>query len=233
MLRIPCGAQSFEGILILQSSPPQFKFSKLTVRGDKTLLEVQIDSIESFSIIKDKSSELITTLKRKGELKYGFRVSHPHEENQNDLAQQKPNDAEIQITNEVKSVGGYSCTKLSITSGEAQAEAWVTGDQDFSFSTFFPEFIHGNVEPEFYKIRQAADKEGLIMEYRETSLDSEFENHFQLTVEEKEIAMDVFHPGPEYLVLDKEGMKQLYLDAQHDEQKKQQWEEFMELFGNQ
>ena len=67
---------------------------------------------------------------------------------------------------------------------------------------------------------------------KESLLSASAETIFEVTAEEHEITLDAFAIDPGYVVLDEEGIKRLYQQAQSDPQKKIQWEEFQQVFGN-
>lgn len=233
MMWFPSNGQSFEGTIALHVTSDQKESSTmLTIKGHKTLLEADIDSSETIKIIKDPEAEKTTLLRRKNDLKYGFRINSIPEPDPTVKDGTKSNTIKTEITDEVKRIGTYSCTKVIYKSAFAISEAWITKDAGFSLSKYFPEFLGNNTDPHLYELRQAANQEGFVMSYWEKLIDSGKESNLDMTVTPKEIPNDVFSIIGEYLVLDQESMQRLLQDAQHDEVKKKQWEEFMQLFGN-
>lgn len=225
--------QSFEGTITLHVTSDQMESSTmLTIRGDKTLLEADIDSSESIKIIKDWDAETTILLRRKNDLKYGFRTKGIPEADPPVQEEKVSGNIKTDITDEVKMIGTYSCTKDIYTSPFAISEAWIAKDAGFSLSKYFPEFLGSNTDPHLYDLRKAANKEGFVMRYWEKLIDSGKESNLDMTVTMKEIPNTVFSISGEYLVLDQESMQRLLQEAQHDEVKKKQWGEFMQLFGN-
>jgi hypothetical protein len=221
--------QTFEGSITFRASGDHEKTSTIIIKGEKSVRSVDLNSEESLKIILDRKSESSVMLRKKDEKKYGFRVNEIHEQDHEDHPYM-PKGVTTEITGE-KMIGRYECFRVNLKSKNASAEAWITKDIGFRVTKYFPEFL-GSVEAELHQLRQLANDQGLILQYRETLLDAEYENVFETIVEETEIPDQTFEIDPDYLVLDKDGMMQLYLAAQHDTSKKQQWEEFMELFGN-
>ncbi len=229
----PSYGQSFEGTITLHVKSDQKESSTmLTIKGDKTLLEAEIDSTESIKIIKDWDSETTTLLRRKNDLKYGFRSKGIPESDPPIQDEKESADIKKEVTGEVKMIGTYSCTKVIYKNASAISEAWITKDAGFSLSKYFPEFLGSNTDPHLYDLRKAANKEGFVMRYWEKLIASGKESNLDMTVTPKEIPNEVFSISAEYLVLDQESMQQLLQDAQHDEVKKKQWGEFMQLFGS-
>ncbi|HZV67950.1 MAG TPA: DUF4412 domain-containing protein [Saprospiraceae bacterium] len=226
----PCYAQSFEGsITIKVDQKDEEKSSRLTVKGDKTLLEIEVDSSQSFKIIKDRSAETSTMLRKRNDLKYGFRVNYVPEP---DIPTVNINsNVTTEITDEVKMIGKYSCTKMKFKSPHALAEAWITKDLGFSLSRYYPEFTGNSEDQHLSDLRKAVDKEGFVVSYWEKIPDTGKEINVEITVEQKDVPLETFNTG-EYLVLDKDGMTRLAQNAQHDEVAKKQWAEFLQLFGN-
>jgi Domain of unknown function (DUF4412) len=229
----PSYSQLFEGTITLHvTSDHKESSTMLTIRGDKTLLEADIDSTESIKIIKDWDAETTTLLRRKNDLKYGFRTKGISEADPPAKDEKESGDVKTDITDEVKMIGTYSCTKVIYKSPFAISEAWITKDAGFSLSKYFPEFLGSNTDPHLYDLRKAANKEGFVMRYWEKLIDSGKESNLDMTVTPKEIPIEVFSINAEYLILDEEGIQRLLQDAQHDEVKKKQWSEFMQLFGS-
>ncbi len=229
----PSDCQSFEGTITLHVTSDQKESSTmLTIKGDKTLLEADIDSTESIKIIKDWDAGTTTLLRRKNDLKYGFRSNSIPESNPPAQDEKVSGNIQTDITDEVKMIGTYKCTKVIYKSPFAISEAWITKDAGFSLSKYFPEFLGSNTNSHLYDLRKAANNGGFVMRYWEKLIDSGKESNVDMTITPKEIPNDAFSLSAGYLVLDQESMQQLLQDAQHDEAKKKQWDEFMQLFGN-
>ncbi|MFZ1679309.1 MAG: DUF4412 domain-containing protein [Saprospiraceae bacterium] len=229
----PSYSQSFEGTITLHvTSDHKESSTMLTIRGDKTLLEADIDSTESIKIIKDWEAETTTLLRRKNDLKYGFRTLGIPESDPPVHDEKVSGNIKTDITDEVKMIDSYKCTKVIYKSPFAISEAWITKDAGFSLSKYFPEFLGSSTDPHLYDLRKAANKEGFVMRYWEKLIDSGKESNLDMIVTPKEIPNEVFNISAEYLVLDQESMKRLLQDSQRDEVKKKQWDEFMQLFGN-
>lgn len=230
---LPSFSQSFEGTITLHvSSDHKESSTMLTIKGDKTLLEADIDSTESIKIIKDWGAGTSTLLRRKNDLKYGFRTNSIPESDPPAQDEKVNGNIQTDVTDEVKMIGTYKCIKVIYKSPFAISEAWITKDAGFPLSKYFPEFLGSNTDSHLYDLRQAANKEGFVMRYWEKLIDSGKESNLDMMVTPKEIPVDVFSISAGYLVLDRESMQHLLQDAQRDEVKKKQWAEFMQLFGN-
>ena len=231
-LFIICGlhGQAFEGMITLHiSTKPSYR-STATIKGNKSMLDVKVDSTTNFKIIKDHAAGSTVLLKNKKELKYGFRTSEIEEYTPHDPGTGQKKYFTIEVSDQQKVIGGYNYTKVNLTGTDIVAEAWITKDLDFPLTKYFPEFLSGDLTPEIYDFRKAADMEGFVAEYTEKVTDGD-ELTFSLSVEPKEISIDVFSTN-EYLVLDENSMKRLYVEGQSDPAKKKQFDEFMQLFGN-
>jgi len=224
-----CYAQTFEGSITIKiDQNDEEKSSRLTVKGDKTLLEIEVDSSESFKIIKDRSAETSTMLRKRNDMKYGFRVNYVPEP---DIPTININSNVVtEVIDEVKMIGKYSCTKVIFKNSYAIAEAWITKDLGFSLSRYYPEFTGNSADQHLSDLRKAVDKEGFVVRYWEKILNKGKEISVEITVDQKDVPLETFNTG-DYLVLDKEGMTRLAQNAQHDEIQKKQWAEFMQLFG--
>lgn len=229
----PCLAQSFEGVITFKVSSHKENVSTMTVKGDKNILEVEIDSTETIKRINDTSAETSVVLRKKQDLMYGFRSNELHgtyhEEDPINASEHK---IEISMTGEVRQIGEYHCTKIKLQSPEGMAEAWITKELGFRLTQYFPAFLGGEAHPGLYSIRQVANQEGFIMHYTESLKGTNDMTVFEMTVVEKEIPNAVFVIDPAYHVLDENGMKRLYQEAQGDPSKMVQWDEFMQIFGS-
>ena len=234
LIILPCYSQSFEGTISLRTFNDLIDNTFiLTIKGDKTVLEAEIDSIEMIKIIKDYGAESTTLLRRKNDLKYGFRISSiPGPGFTAENIDNEKSEITIETTDEVKRIGPYRCVKVTLNSPFAASEAWITNDFGFSLSKYFPEFLGTDEDQHLYDLRNAAEKKGFVMSYRENLLGADQEKIFEVTIEEKEISSEAFKINAEYLVLDEKSMMQFYSEAQRNEMKKKQWEEFNQLFGH-
>ncbi len=231
----PAFCQSFEGCITLHAKTDQADTrSVLSVKGKKTLLEVEKDSAESIKILKDWDAQTTTMLRRKNNMKYGYRLNSIMNTSPDiqDTTKNKDTGVETFITNETKLIGNMRCTKVLLKSSYAVAEAWVTKEPGFSLSKYFPEFLGEDSRPYLYELRKAADKEGFILSYWDKLQSTGKEYSLELTIEQKEIPHDLVSISADYTVLDEAGIKNLYQESQHSEQAKKQMEEFMQLFGN-
>lgn len=225
--------QSFEGVLTMKVSKSPEKIIMLTIKGDMTMLEMQVDSVQHIKMIKDRGAETSTILRSNKEMKYGYRSRSLYGEDQhlptvNAAAQQLL----MTVTEEERNIGQFRCIKTILQSPKAQAEAWITKETGLHLSGCFPNFLGDGTDPDLYALRELADQEGLIMYYKESLLSASAETIFEVTAEEHEITLDAFAIDPGYVVLDEEGIKRLYEQAQSDPLKKIQWEEFQQIFGN-
>ena len=226
-------AQSFEGMLTLTTSTAPDKIPVMTIKGDKSVLEIRMDSIQTIKLIKDLGAETVTILRTKKDLKYGYRTNISVGPEFTDLlASPAAAKVEVIITQQEKYIGQYRCVKVNLTSPDVEAEAWVTKDLDIKLSTYFPQFFGSDANADLAVIRQLADQEGLILNYQETHKRDTTVTLIDVLVEEKDISIDAFAIDPGFLVLDEEGIKRLYEQAQSDPVKKKQWEEFHEIFGS-
>lgn len=229
----PCLAQSFEGVITFKVTSHKENVSTMTVKGDKNILEVEIDSSETIKRINDTSAETSVVLRKKQDLMYGFRSNELHgtyhEEAPINPSEHK---IEVSLTEEVRQIGEYRCTKVKLQSPEGIAEAWITRDLGFRLTEYFPAFLGGDAHPDLYILRQVANQEGFIMHYTESLNGINEKTVFEMTVVEREIPNAVFEIDPAYHVFDENGMKQLFQESQSDPSKKLQWEEFMQIFGS-
>lgn len=230
LLLLPCYGQMFEGVITMNISTPEEKLSVLTVKGRKTMLENQVDSMLNIKLIQDRETGTTVILKQKEDLKYGFRSKRDVVE---DLpaSQETFDNVAVNVTDQRRTIGAYDCFKVEVRTDELVAEAWVTKDLDFSLTTYFPEFLEGNMTWDSFVSKGAVNREGFILYYseKETSTGAEFK--YEVMVEEKEIASSVFLAEADYTVLDEVSFRSLYIESLSDDQKKRQWEEFMQLFG--
>ena len=228
-----CSGQAFEGSISFRTIHDGLDRTLLMkVKADKTVLEVMTDSNELVRVIKDYGSESTTLLRSRDDLKFGFRLpTIQSPEVQPTDGENKKNDVIVEATGEIKMIGSYECRKIKLKSAFAEAEGWISSDVKFSLSRYFPEFLGSGVDPELRRLRVEADVKGFIMAYHEVQPNLGLEKTIEVTLDEKEIADEAFLIPPGFIVLDEQGMVQLFTDAQYDDVKKKQWEEFHGLFG--
>ena len=226
--------QDFEGVIHLHVTTDEIENDLVvTVKGDKILREVVIDSSEQVKIITDFSSQTSTLLRRKNDLKYGLISDYiPDTSFERELLEDENLDITTEMTDEMQLIDQHSCVKYLLKSAIYEAEAWVVKDHDSSISKYFPEFINTNSDPGQYKLRIAADAEGLILRYNEKEIKSGKINIVEISFLNQELGNDVFSIDSEYVVLNKSQMRQLYIDSRKDESKKKEWDEFYQLFGH-
>lgn len=225
--------QSFEGVLTMKVSTLPDNVSKLTIKEDKTMMEMQVDSTQHIKMIKDRGAETTTILRSKNDMKYGYRSRILYGEDEhvptiNPVAHQLV----MTVTNEEKYFGAYRCIKTILHSPKATAEAWITKETGLRLSGCFPQFLGDGTDPDLFALRELADQEGLIMHYTESLKVDDAVTIIEIIAEEKVITLDVFAIDPGYMVLDEEGIKRLYGESLNDALKKIQWEEFQQIFGN-
>lgn len=227
-LKISVFGQSFEGLIMLDVSTSPGYTRYVRVKGQKSIMEIEKDSSETMIIVKDHAARSTTLLRRKNDLKYGFRTPHLAEYIQtSDRASQ----VDLIVTQEEKLFGQYLCKKIMLKTADAVAEAWITNELPFTAATYFPEFLSEHTNHDLLALRSEANKVGFVMNYTERHIIAENETTIELTVEEKEIPISVFNTG-DFIIIDEQGMKRLYADGQNDPARKKQWEEFMQLFGS-
>ncbi|MBK9106450.1 MAG: hypothetical protein IPL92_18280 [Saprospiraceae bacterium] len=225
--------QSFEGVVTMNISTSPEKIIMLTIKGDITMMEMQVDSAQHIKLIKDRAAETSTILRSNEEMKYGYRSRTLYGEDQHiPTINAAAHQLEMTVTEEEKYINHFRCVKALLHSPKAQAEAWITKETGLHLSGCFPNFLGEGADPDLYALRELADQEGLIMYYKESLVSGIAETVIEVTAQEKEITLDAFAIDPGYLVLDEEGIKRLYQQAQSDPLKKIQWEEFRQIFGN-
>ena len=225
--------QPFEGVVTMKVSTLPDNMSMVTIKGDLTMMEMQVDSTQHIKMIKDRGAETTTILRSKRDMKYGYRSRILYGEDEhvptiNPAAHQLV----ITVTGEEKYFGSYRCVKTLLHSPKATAEAWITKETGLNLSGCFPHFLGDGTNPDLFALRELADQEGMIMHYTESLNADDAEMFIEISVEEKVITLDAFAIDPGYVVLDEEGIKRLYGQAQSDPLKKIQWEEFQQIFGN-
>jgi len=225
--------QTFEGVVTMKVSTSPDKIAMLTIKGDMTMMEMQVDTVQHIKLIKDRGAETTTILRSNKEMKYGYRSRTLYGEDQHvPTVNAAAHQLVMNVTDEEKYIGRFRCVKALLHSPKAQAEAWITKETGLHLSGCFPHFLGDGTDPDLYALRELADQEGLIMDYKESLNSGNTETVIQVTAEEKEITIDAFAIDPGYIVLDDEGIKRLYEQAQSDPLKKIQWEEFRQIFGN-
>lgn len=226
-------AQAFEGVLTLKVSTKPDQISVMTIKDDKTMLEMQVDSIQKVKLIKDRSAETTTILRTNKDLKYGYRSKILYGEDvHTPTINPEVHQVVMTVTAEEKYFGSFRCVKAVLSSPKATAEAWITKQPGLRLSACFQHFLGEGTDIELYVLREVADQEGLIMYYRESLKANDNETIIEVTAEEKAITLDVFAIDPGFTVLDEEGVKRLYGQAQADPVKMAQWQEFRQIFGN-
>jgi hypothetical protein len=225
-------SQSFEGSITIISNGREDKPYEVNILGNKSIVTVEADSNESVTMIRDHASEESTILKSKGDMKYGFSKNKSfdadHLQNEKYIL---PKNINYEITRETRIIDGYNCVRILIESPLAAAEAWITKEIPLHLSLYYPQLLGSDVNPDLVPLRQIADREGFIMFYNDTHTASAHNSEIKVSVEAKELTSDLFHVTSQYLVLDEEGMKRLYMQSQTDPARKTQWDEFMILFG--
>lgn len=225
--------QSFEGVISLTSSNTPEQSMRVTLKDGWSLLEISPDTQQTVKVIKNKTAGTTTILRSKGNLKYGYR-SNTLVGDDSPAAIQDPDAKHIQTeeTQLEKKIGAFNCVRIDLRSPKASAEAWVTRETSLRLSACFPFFLGDGTDPDLYALRQLADAEGLILEYRERSAGDTQETLFQVTAIPEDISLDAFSVDDTYQVLDEQGIRSLYMQAQKDPVKQQEWEEFRAIFGN-
>ena len=109
--------QSFEGVLTMKVSKSPEKIIMLTIKGDMTMMEMQVDSVQHIKMIKDRGAETSTILRSNKEMKYGYRSRTLYGEDQhlptvNAAAQQLL----MTVTEEEKNIGQFRCIKTILQS---------------------------------------------------------------------------------------------------------------------
>ena len=234
LLYVNCAiGQSFEGSITLRIWNDQLdRISKVTVKNNKTLMETDIDSVESIKIITDYGAESTTLLRNKSGLKYGFKMYTIESSRIDpDATNNTKNNITSVFTDDVKWIGKIQCTKIQLENKHVIAEAWVAKNIPTSLSNYFPEFIGKDMDPQMYELRLEAEKAGFVVTYWEKQRDTNAEINFEATIQQEEISGEVYNVDNEYFVLDADSMKRLYVESQSSELKKKQWEEFMLLFS--
>lgn len=224
--------QYFEGTILMKVMSEEVDHATLiTIKGERSIREVRLDSSESLKIIEDRGLGVITMLRQKDDLKYGFKRYQETEEIHTDDYEEDQTNISMEVTQEAKLVGEYGCVKIIFKTANYQASAWVTLDLHFPLSEYFPEILKAHDSDELRQLRKAVDNEGFIMEYDEINLQTGKEVKIEMEVFEREIPDHEFYYSSEFHVLDREGMQQLFREAQQDPEKKKQWDEFYQLFG--
>lgn len=226
--------QAFEGIMTLKVTSPKESKTVMIIKDDRSIMDIDLDSNESIRRIADEGAETTVILRRKGDLKYGFR-SHATTGFAGDIQDisAEVNKVDVIVTERTEAFGKYTCTLVMIESKDAMAEAWITGEIDMRLTRYFPSFLGSSTPDELYTLRQIANQEGFVMRYSENIKVSEEKSEFELDVDEREIPNELFIVDPAYDVFDENSLKQLYQEAQRDSTKQIQWEEFMQIFGKQ
>jgi hypothetical protein len=236
-LLMPLGSvvygQSFEGVVTMKVSTLPDNVSTLTIKDDKTMMEMQVDSTQRIKMIKDRGAETTTILRSKNDMKYGYRSRILYGEDKH-VATINPaaHQLVLTVTGEEKYFGSYRCVKTLLHSPKATAEAWITKETGLYLSGCFPQFLGDGTNPDLFALRELADQEGMIMHYTESLTADDAETIIEVKVEEKVITLDAFAIDPGYVVFDENSMKQLMIQAQSDPLIKQQLEEFQQIFGN-
>ncbi len=225
--------QVWEGVVSMRVSTSPEKIAWLTLKDDKSVMEMQLDSGQTIKLIKDRGAATTTVLRTNNDLKYGYRSSILYGDDKHVITV-NPNTSKVQltVTDEERYIGQYRCTLVKIKSPKATAEAWVTKETGMQLSSCFPHFLGDGTDADLYALREVADQEGLIMSYHEVLEGTATETYIEVTAEEKEIMTTAFAIEPGFVVLDEAGVKRLYAEAQSDPLKKIQWEEFRQIFGN-
>lgn len=225
--------QSFEGVVTMKVSTLPDNVSILTIKGDLTMMEMQVDSVQHIKMIKDRGAETTTILRSKNDMKYGYRSRILYGEDEHvPTVNPAAHQLVLTVTDQEKYIGSFRCVKTVLHSPKATAEAWITKETGLYLSGCFPQFLGDGTDSDLYALRELADQEGLIMHYTESLSADDAVTIIEITAEEKAITLDAFTIDPGYMLLDEEGIKRLYGQAQTDPLKKIQWEEFRQIFGN-
>ena len=225
-------SQSFEGTITVINNKIEDKKYTVDILGHKSIVSVAVDSAESVTMIRDHATEVSTILKKKGDMKYGFSKAKSFDSDH--ITNEKytlSKNITYEITDERRLIDGYNCVRMLIESPEATAEAWITKELPMHLSNYYPQLLGSDTNPDLIPLRQVADREGFIMLYNDTHTASAHSSEIMVRVEAKELTSDIFHIASQYLVLDEEGMKRLYMQSQTDPVRKTHWDEFMILFG--
>lgn len=225
--------QAWEGVVSMRVSTSPEKIAWLTIKDDKSVMEMQLDSVQTIKLIKDRGAATTTVLRTNHDWKYGYRSRILYGDEKHVLTV-NPNTSMVQlsVTDEERYIGAYRCVLVKIKSPKATAEAWVTTETGMQLSSCFPHFLGDGTDADLYALREVADQEGLIMSYHEILEGDTTETYIEVTAEEREIMMSAFAIDPGFVVLDEAGVKRLYAEAQSDPMKKVQWEQFRQIFGN-
>ncbi len=228
----PAYTQSFEGSIAIHVVTDEVdNTSVLSVKDTRSLLKVEVDSVETIKILKDYGNGTTTVLRSKGDLKFGFRIysiADPVLEETAGINENSP--VVINETNEEERIGNLHTHKIIVTSKDGEAEAWVSTEPGFSVSKYFPYFLGSDIKPALYELRKAADQRGFITRYTEKLFDSNKKSFIDIRLQPEEIPNEIFNVA-DYIILDEAGMKQLFRDSRKDEDKKNMWEDYRSLFG--
>ena len=227
-------SQAFEGTLTLSvPSKKEMKSSILTVKGNKSILRAEIDSVQEMTVIKDWDARTTIMLRRKNDLKFGFALDDIHGAEPRVANPSAPdNNVSKHLTDEVKIVDNKTCKKVILKSDLTYAEAWITTEISSPLSKFFPEFLGESLDPALYELRALADQLGFIVEYWEKLIATGEETMLTITPEEKEIPDVALHVPADYTVLNRGTLEGLMTGAQRDATQQKQLLDFLEVFGS-
>lgn len=227
-------SQDFEGIVTKRTITKDLDHeTNVYIKGSKSMTELQVNETSSIRVLKDSSNDSFVLLKQVDSLRYGMRSTSAHSEPEDySDFDPEPLGIEIEATQSIEEVRGHLCQKYFINSKAAQSEVWVAEDINFRLSTYFPEFTGGGSSQLLIDHRKAADALGFVMNYWETNADSKEEFELNMTVKNVAVPDDKINIDPSFKVFTKSDVESLYKAAQHDELKKKEWEEFMQLFQN-
>lgn len=225
-------AQSFEGTLKMDlTAHDKSNTWLLTVKGNKIISHVVIDSSQEITTIKDFDAGSTTMLRRKNDLKYGFTINTIFESDSLITnGSLKTDNITKSESGEMKTFGNLTARKIYFTGDGVNAEAWIANDLNIRLSNYFPELLSSGEEKSVHDIRTAADNEGLIVDYWEKQTVTGDVTSFRVLAEAKEIPGIAFHIPADYLVLNRESLRSLLSDAQTNSESKRRLDEFQEVF---
>merc|ERR1711976_1105754 len=130
----------FEGTITMNSSVAADFNAVFTVKGDQVLMETEADGKNIRMISEKESGDMIILTESEGK-KVAVKLNPTAMQQGGMPGMQKQkggNSANVKVTNERKKINGYDCVKVVGDDKDANYEAWITHDLNFSLLDLFP-----------------------------------------------------------------------------------------------
>lgn len=229
------GAQGFEGIITMTKyEADSQRVTTFTVKGDFVQVLMRTGN-GPVRVINDNGKGVSTSLFTKNGKKYAYisrradQKDRPLDDRQKMILELAKEQVAMQVTQETRKVGDYTCTKIDGQDHKEYVEAWVTKSIDLSLFDLFPQ--DQSPESESVDLQRMIWEKGFVMEYWIKNKESGEVSKITFDPKRQTVSDDLFtYVSEDYYVFDQHTLNSLYQQAAKDPEKMQELRELLEAF---